>query len=58
MHAKGYRVERAQDLIPILRDAFSQKVPAVIDCPVDYTENMKLSLHLKEVWAQLEQSSF
>ena len=58
MHARGYRVERAQDLIPILRDAFSQKVPCVIDCPVDYAENMKLSRHLKEIWTHLENSAY
>lgn len=39
---KGYRVEKADDLLPILRDAFAQKVPSVIDCPVDYSENSRL----------------
>ena len=48
MHAKGYRVEKAEDLIPILEDAFSQKVPCIIDCPVDYSENTKLSEYLCE----------
>lgn len=36
---KGYRVESAFDLVPILKEALSQDVPAVIDCPVDYREN-------------------
>lgn len=27
MHAKGYRIEKAEDLIPILEDAFKQNVP-------------------------------
>lgn len=58
MHARGYRVGRAQDLVPILQDAFSQKVPCVIDCPVDYAENMKLSRHLKEIWTGLENSAY
>ena len=48
MHAKGYRVEKAEDLIPILEDAFKQTVPCIIDCPVDYSENTKLSEYLHE----------
>ena len=43
MGLKGYRVESAQDLIPILEDAFRQDVPAVIAVPVDYGENLRLS---------------
>ena len=49
MHYKGYRVEKAEDLIPTLEEAFRQSVPSVIVVPVDYSENMKLSAHLKEV---------
>lgn len=49
MHCKGYRVEKAEDLIPTLEEAFRQSVPSVIVVPVDYSENMKLSAHLKEV---------
>ena len=48
MHAKGYRVEKAEDLLPILEDAFQQKVPCIIDCPVDYGENTKLSEYLHD----------
>lgn len=44
--AKGYRVERSDELVPILEDAFSQKVPSVIDCPVDYAENLRLTNEL------------
>ncbi|ELR97767.1 acetolactate synthase large subunit [Gloeocapsa sp. PCC 73106] len=43
MGLKGYRVESAAELIPTLKTALAQDVPAVIDCPVDYRENMKLS---------------
>lgn len=50
MHCKGYRVEKADDLIPTLEDAFRQTIPSVITVPVDYGENMKLSAHLKEVY--------
>ncbi|MDH4127821.1 MAG: acetolactate synthase large subunit [Spirochaetota bacterium] len=41
--AKGYKIHSSDELIPILNDAFSQKVPSVIDCPVDYSENLKLT---------------
>ncbi|MFA6688879.1 MAG: acetolactate synthase large subunit [Sphaerochaetaceae bacterium] len=47
---KGYRVESASDLIPMLEDAFRQDVPSIIDCPVDYGENVKLTEHLKDVY--------
>ena len=52
MHCKGYRVEKAADLIPTLEEVFRQTVPSVIVVPVDYSENMKLSAHLKEVYQQ------
>ncbi len=43
MGLAGYRVETAEEFLPILRDAFSQKVPAVVECPVDNRENFRLS---------------
>ncbi|MGK7873186.1 MAG: acetolactate synthase large subunit [Xenococcaceae cyanobacterium] len=43
MGLKGYRVESAAELIPTLKTALEQDVPAVIDCPVDYSENLRLS---------------
>lgn len=43
MGLKGYRVEAATDLIPTLKTALAQDVPAVIDCPVDYRENLRFS---------------
>lgn len=49
MNCKGYRVEKADDLIPVLEEAFRQSCPVIIDCPVDYGENTKLTAHLKEV---------
>ena len=54
MHAKGYRVEKAEELLPILKDAFQQKVPCIIDCPVDYSENTKLSEYLQGKFASEE----
>lgn len=43
MGLKGYRVKSAVDLIPTLKEALAQDVPAVIDCPVDYQENLRFS---------------
>jgi len=39
----GVRVERDDHLEPILRDAFSRGGPVLIDCPVDYSENLRLT---------------
>jgi len=43
MGLKGYRVEACSDLIPILKDALSQDIPAIIDCPIDYSENLRFT---------------
>jgi acetolactate synthase I/II/III large subunit len=43
MGLKGYRVQSAESLIPTLQEALAQKVPTVIDCPVDYRENLLFS---------------
>ena len=47
--AKGYRVERSEDLVPILKRALADETVAVIDCPVDYAENMLLTRRLSEL---------
>ena len=49
MHLKGYRIERTEDLLPTLREAFEQDVPCIIECPVDYSANMELSERLKNL---------
>ena len=49
MHCKGYRISAADELLPTLEEAFEQEVPAVIECPVDYAENLRLSSRLKEL---------
>ena len=41
--AKGYRVEKAGDLLPTLKQAIADDTVVLIDCPVDYSENMKLT---------------
>ncbi len=40
--AVGYRVESAGDLTPTLERAFAQDRPVVIDCPIDYSENVQV----------------
>jgi len=41
--ARGYRIENAGDLLPTLKQAISDDTVVLIDCPVDYSENMKLT---------------
>ena len=41
--AKGYRVESADDLLPTLKKAFADNTVVIVDVPVDYSENMKLT---------------
>jgi acetolactate synthase-1/2/3 large subunit len=45
--AKGYRIERTEDLAPTLRKALADDTVSIVDCPVDYRENMKLTEKLK-----------
>ncbi len=47
--ARGYRVERADDLLPALESALRGDGPALVDCPVDPRENEKLNRALGEV---------
>ena len=53
MHAKGYRIEKTEDFIPTLKDAFKQNIPCIIDCPIDYRENTKLTQHLQEIYEEI-----
>ena len=41
--ARGYRVERTADLPTILKQALANNTVSIIDCPVDYRENIKLT---------------
>lgn len=45
--AIGLRVSESSELRPCLDAALTHKVPVVIDCPVDYSENLKLTERLK-----------
>ncbi|HEX9155301.1 MAG TPA: thiamine pyrophosphate-dependent enzyme, partial [Nitrospira sp.] len=47
--AAGYRVTDPSELHPVLVEALNSKVPAVIDCPVDYDENLRLTERLQSL---------
>ena len=47
--AKGYRVESADDLLPTLKRAIADDTVVLIDCPVDYAENMTLTEKLGQL---------
>jgi acetolactate synthase-1/2/3 large subunit len=47
--AKGYRIEAAADLLPTLKKALADDTVSVIACPVDYSENMKLTAKLGQL---------
>ncbi len=42
-------MESAQDLVPILKQAIADQTVVIIDCPVDYRENLKLTEKLGEL---------
>ena len=45
--ANGYKVESAEGLKDVLTTALNDGGVSIIDCPVDYSENMKLTARLK-----------
>lgn len=47
--AQGYRVHKTADLLPILQKARSENTVSIIDCPVDYRENLKLTQKLGDM---------
>ena len=47
--AKGYRVEKTEELLPTIEQAIKDNTVVIIDCPVDYSENMKLTQKLGEL---------
>ncbi len=52
--AKGYRVKSVDDFIPTMKKALADGTVSIIDCPVDYAENMKLTAKLKNLESPLE----
>jgi acetolactate synthase-1/2/3 large subunit len=47
--AKGYRVESARELGPVLAEALAHPGPSIVDVPVDYGENAKLTARLGQL---------
>jgi acetolactate synthase I/II/III large subunit len=47
--AKGYRIESAEELLPTLKAALDDDGVSLICCPVDYSENMRLTDRLGEL---------
>ena len=47
--AAGFRVESARDLRPTLIQALGQPRPAIVDVPVDYSENARLTARLGQL---------
>jgi len=52
--AKGYRVEKAEQLSGILTTALADNTVSIIDCPVDYSENLKLTEKLGEMVSPIQ----
>ena len=42
----------SDELLPVLRSSLESHAPSLIDCPIDYRENEKLSHALSEVICQ------
>lgn len=47
--AKGYRINSAEELLPTLRAALDEDGVSLISCPVDYSENLRLTDRLGEL---------
>ncbi|WP_044414029.1 acetolactate synthase large subunit [Thiomicrospira microaerophila] len=47
--AKGYRINHTDELLPTLQQAIADNCVVIIDCPVDYSENLKLTEQLGQM---------
>lgn len=47
--AKGYRINSAEELLPTLRAVLDDDGVSLISCPVDYSENLRLTDRLGEL---------
>lgn len=47
--AEGLRVEKTEELASTLKHALELNKPVLIDCPVDYSENVKLTERLENI---------
>ena len=46
---QGYRITATEDFIPTLKQALEDDVPAIIDCPIDYGENLLFTEKSREL---------
>jgi acetolactate synthase I/II/III large subunit len=51
--AKGYRIRAADELLPTLKAALDDDGVSLISCPVDYSENLRLTERLGQLEATL-----
>jgi acetolactate synthase-1/2/3 large subunit len=47
--AKGYLIQAAGEVLPTLKKALTDDTVSVIACPVDYSENTKLTEKLEQL---------
>lgn len=47
--AKGYRISKADELLPTLKAALDHDGVSIISCPVDYSENLRLTDRLGQL---------
>jgi acetolactate synthase-1/2/3 large subunit len=47
--ARGYRITAADQLLPALQEALAADTVSIIACPVDYSENLRLTASLGEL---------
>jgi acetolactate synthase-1/2/3 large subunit len=52
--ATGVRVNKTEELMSVLKEALDRNTVTVIDCPVDYRENLKLTESLGQLTQQTE----
>ncbi len=52
--AEGVRINAAEELLPALKTALKTPTVTVIDCPVDYSENDRLTKLLGNVLSEIE----
>ena len=46
--AKGYRIKKAEEFLPMLKQALGNNTVSIIDVPIDDSENMSLVRELKQ----------
>ncbi|MDQ0159467.1 acetolactate synthase large subunit [Alkalibacillus salilacus] len=46
---EAFEIQKTEELLPTLKQAINLNKPVLIDCPVDYRENMKLTEKLGEI---------